>query len=266
MEVSEFDKIISRITDRGRTPKIEDYFTFKDLYSMNREQLKELVLTMFTSFIPGPGSFSTSKELYILLEYLDEFVTINKDKGMNKLLNYVSSLVCLTRFEGYLDRIENLPNGLRYHLERIIGPDPVLPDFDKEGKQVLHMVSMSELQPTLQIATFIAYPLLEGILRRMCDEYVDIDGMVKKEFQVNRKKYCPDCDWNRINNIEDEFRLLEQIADEDLKEIMKVLYKWRIPSMIWEWRCMSLHGELTSNWHSLAIIHVIYLLLLSSKK
>jgi hypothetical protein len=195
-------------------------FTMKEYKSMTSSQLSEVALEMMK--FAGPGSYTLTTELYDLIGILDGTVKIREDPNLEKYFHLTASLIYLTQLEGRLDLGHILPANFAKHLERIIGPDP-------------SWAPMPETQPTLQIATFLAYPLLEGVVRRKLSQFISLEGKVLNEFAVKTRrglgiygprkqktdcivKYHPNKGRKDINRLDDELRLLEQqTASPDLK-------------------------------------------------
>lgn len=205
-----------------------------------------------------------------------------EDENLEKYLHFTASLVCLTRFQGF--QFDEVFRGdfeeLGKHLERIVGLPP-WPDPNKPQQRIAW--KSTDTEPTLQIATFIAYPLLEGVVRRKLSQFISLEGKVLKEFAVNTKRdkrqtngfkpgyqqktkctvrYSPK-ERKKINRIDDELRLLEQEAKNiDLKLMLSDIDESGKLDEIVDWRWQLLHGILSSSWHSITLLLVTYIILL----
>lgn len=100
-----------------------------------------------------------------------------------------------------------------------------------------------------EVLSYLSFPLLEGVLRKVGKSYITYDGVVLVPFQVKNRKYEAN---ERCNNLGDLLRLLEaQIASPDLRQALDDLKKHlqRLdPSkdafdIVYDWRNSSLHGE-----------------------
>jgi hypothetical protein len=259
--------------------------TLKDIESMTPSQLSELTLKYIMK--ASPGSYTLSSELFDLIDHLDRTVQIAEDSSLEKYLHLAASLVLLTEFQGRVDFNVLLPaesNRLARHLERIVGPA-----LFKDGKPQRIYADSLMTEPSLQIATFLAYPLLEGVIRRKLSEFISLEGKVAKPFQIlggkrEKKKthgeglfkpgYQPKISCARIeydptkrkeiNRIDDELRLLKQeTKSSNLKAKLSYLDENRgLFDEIQDWRWQLSHGVLTASWHSLALLLLTYLILL----
>jgi hypothetical protein len=127
-----------------------------------------------------------------------------------------------------------------------------------------------ETEPSLQMATFLAYPLLEGVIRRKLRQFISAGGIVQKEFHVLKtngqvKKYKPK---DRINDLNHELRLLQnETSCVSLKVKLTYLNENAFLFQdIRNWRWQLLHGALTVgwtvSWHSLTLLLLTYVILL----
>jgi hypothetical protein len=230
-------------------------FTTKDYETMSPSQLSKVVLEMtkFTSV----GSYWLRSDIFDLVNYLDRTVSIREDKTLEKYLHMTASLVCLAQFQGFpFDKVfpEEFER-LRKHLERVIGPSTINDGFLR--------IFSNETEPSIQIATFLAYPLLEGIVRRKLSRFIAPDGTVLCEFKVieGKKTYRRG---ERVSSLHHELQLLErETLSFSLKAILTDNNKIQpLFEEIREYRNMLLHGELTASWHSLTLLLLTYLILL----
>ena len=223
-------------------------FTVEDYESMSPGQLSQVALEMVK--FTGAGSYMLGIDLFNFIDCLDksEKVSIPEDKNLEKYLHMTASLVCLTWLQGRINFNDILPPIFGRHLNRIIGQEP------------LHVPSM-ETEPSLQIATFLAYPLLEGIVRRKLSKFISPDGTVLREFEVPGRPYKPN---SRISNLQHELQLLgKETSSLALKAKLSHVNKYDPPFPEKQnWRNMLLHGELTANWHGLTILLLTYMILL----
>lgn len=102
----------------------------------------------------------------------------------------------------------------------------------------------------------LSFPLLEGITRRKCSEFVTIDGSIKKAFSLsNGTSYSPGKGGrNWISSLRDELLLLhEKVASPELQDCMEE-FKRKVSQfhndgqqdgyqLIYDWRNEALHGE-----------------------
>lgn len=118
-----------------------------------------------------------------------------------------------------------------------------------------------ETGPSLQIATFLAYPLLEGVVRRKLPKFISPDGTVLCEFEVPGRRYRQN---DKISSLHDALQLLEnETSSLTLKAKLSHVNKYSpLFSEKQNWRNMLLHGELTASWHGLTILLLIYMILL----
>jgi hypothetical protein len=266
MEESSFDALLKRlqthpvIWDRD-SPK----FTLQDLQKMSDAQLSKLAFEMIKW--TGAGRISTSSELFDLINHLDETVKIPEDPHLENYLHLTASLVCLTQFHWPAQDVVSIPERLVRHLERIIGSYPL-----KGIEQGKLYIDFDKAMPSLQIATFLAYPLLEGVIRRKLSQFLSLGGKVLREFQVP----CRNKPYKRgslINNLDHELQLLEiESTSPSLKaKLSKLSYLWNKNAKssqqveVWtihEWRWRLLHGLLPSSWHSLTLLLLTCIILL----
>jgi len=245
MNETSFEKLLKKLG--GIRDRRERFFTWEDLESMTSSQLSKLTLEMMR--FTGLGTYSLLPELFDLIEYLDKTVSIPEDPNLEKYLHMTASLVCLTQFEGSeFDMV--LPVRLAKHLERIIGPDPF-------------KVPSMEMQPSLQIATFLAYPLLEGVIRRKLPNFMSPKGQVLREFQVPGRTYKPG---ERISNLYHELQIIEkESTSPSLKAKLSCINELQpLFQEIRKWRNSLLHGELTASWHSITLFLLTCLILLEA--
>lgn len=102
-----------------------------------------------------------------------------------------------------------------------------------------------------EITSYLSFPLLEGILKKRCSEFVEYDGLVKKEFTIPRGKrpYVPGSKINSLAVL--LFLYFHEVANEFEKKYFPIAtnhLQTFIPEkhafwMIYEWRNESLHGQ-----------------------
>lgn len=251
MDESRFKALLQRL--QGIWDTNSRYFTSKDLETLTRSQLNKLTLTMLHRCGIGPGSYFLPPEFFYLIDYLDKNASIPEDQHLERALHLTASLLCLTHFQG-CPFSSILPSELHTcarHLESIIGPP----------RDTVHS---DEWDPCVQIATFLAYPVLEGVIRRKLCEYISPDGRVLCEFHVSGREKPYEKD-RRISSLEHELQLLEQkTTNLSLKSILSDLRSWQPFNQVYYWRNKLLHGELTLNWHSISILLITYLILLNN--
>ncbi len=121
--------------------------------------------------------------------------------------------------------------------------------FSKDFDWCLHRL----LSSRLFVLKFLAYPLLESLLKVHCSNFVQPDGMVMMQFLVQRsdgtnRGYNPG---DQCSSMRDLFVLLEQSAARaELSELLQRLknhFQRLDPStpfvdLLYEWRNATLHG------------------------
>lgn len=127
------------------------------------------------------------------------------------------------------------------------------------------------------ILSYISFPLLEGILKKFCNEYVLLSGKVIRNFKVVRgsgynKLYK---NGESINSIQDLLLLVIQIVGdihlvEDLNIILEhiaMLDKENTNDpckIIYNWRNSSLHGETSYSTIGGTILNIVIIIILHS--
>ena len=100
-----------------------------------------------------------------------------------------------------------------------------------------------------EVLSYLSFPLLEGVLRKVAKTFITYDGVVLAPFQGKNRKYEAN---DRCSNLGDLLRLLEaQIAGPDLSQALDDLKKHLqilVPGkdafdIVVDWRNSSLHGE-----------------------
>lgn len=226
----------------------------EDYESMSPSQLSEVSLEMIK--FTGVGSYILRDDLFDLIDYLDKAVPIPEDKSLEKYLRMTASLVCLAQFQGRINFHAVLATEyerLARHLERIIGT------LSREVRNL-------ETEPSLQIATFLAYPLLEGVVKRKLPKFLSPKGIVREKFEIftlEGKMRTYKCG-SRISDLYDELRLLEkETTSSTLKSRLSYVNKIQpLFEEIRKFRNMLLHGELTACWHSITLLLLTYIILL----
>lgn len=109
------------------------------------------------------------------------------------------------------------------------------------------------------LAVFVGFPLLEGVLRRRCESFVQDDGIVASGFTVvygdhSRKprQYKPG---QRCSNLGDLLYLLrDNVAGDDLREDLQMLCDYyygtrgeHLFDAVFYWRNGALHGSSSTN-------------------
>lgn len=104
------------------------------------------------------------------------------------------------------------------------------------------------------ILAYLGFPLLEGLVKKVCSKYVDYSGLVINAFDVPKdagkvNKYKPG---NRCSSLRDlMFLLYQQVADADLgsrlDEFGRMLTNLDTSNhpfdLLYSWRNQSLHGQ-----------------------
>jgi hypothetical protein len=241
-----FQEILDRITKPVGIYE-DRFYTEEDVKNMTNSQLCEISLEMMERYT-GPGSYWLRTELFILIDYLDEIISFPEDPNLEKNLHLTASLVCLAWMQNF--DFSSMPRRAAKHLERVI------------GKHLIQTPSM-EFDPSLQIATFLAYPLLEGVIRRKLSRLISSEGVVLIDPQLVRTNGKLYKQGSRMNNLDDELRLLERETHSAfLKRKLQYLREHSGHLEIHKWRCPLLHGELTASWHGLSLLLLTYAILL----
>lgn len=127
------------------------------------------------------------------------------------------------------------------------------------------------------ILSYISFPLLEGILKKFCNEYVLLSGKVIKDFKVVRgsgyNKFYRNGE--SINSIQDLLLLAIQIVGdihlvEDLNIILEHIARLDKGNtndpckIIYNWRNSSLHGETNYSTIGGTILNIAIIIILHS--
>ncbi|WP_155631932.1 hypothetical protein [Burkholderia cepacia] len=109
------------------------------------------------------------------------------------------------------------------------------------------------LQFKTNIGSYLSFPLLEGILKKRCCDYVDYSGGVRKDFSVPGRSKCRNyVTGGRISSVGDLLHLyFDAVANEFERKyfgiIMDHLNSFSEDehpfSMVYRWRNQTLHGE-----------------------
>ena len=127
------------------------------------------------------------------------------------------------------------------------------------------------------VLPFLAFPLLEAVVRRACKEFVGLDGVVIEPFSALGRSYKPG---KRCSNVGHLLRLLvERVATEPLREnlITLLLHVEGLSravrhshdgqdgyDVIFEWRNSSLHGETSLSTIGGTVLNLALLIALDS--
>lgn len=121
---------------------------------------------------------------------------------------------------------------------------------------------------------YLAFPLLEGACKKLCSDYISMDGNVLQSFEVpNRKdgvkKYDPNV-WNRkqCSSLRDLLfltsRLYSTIELENVKQHIKELEGGSDAfDTIYKWRNQSLHGTTSFQTIGGTLLNLVLLLLIN---
>lgn len=122
---------------------------------------------------------------------------------------------------------------------------------------------------------YLSFPLLEAITKKVCEQYVEMDGSVKQSFQVGDKererKYKPNGSFRekQCSSLRDLLILFyDQVADPGLRIEMtkfrnhlQMLCEDKDPfELIYQWRNQSLHGSTSFQTIGGAILNLILLI------
>jgi hypothetical protein len=108
-------------------------------------------------------------------------------------------------------------------------------------------------------AVWAGFAYLEGLCRRICNEFVDTSGTVKKEFIVCGKKYGIG---GRISNLYHILSLTHNKIREDTRKILDKFFIDYNPKQIFAWRNDSLHGTEDKSTALIVLYCLISILLL----
>ncbi|MBL5919819.1 hypothetical protein I7V28_01550 [Lelliottia amnigena] len=118
--------------------------------------------------------------------------------------------------------------------------------------------------------SYLAMPLLEGVAKSFCAEFVAMNGDVKKPFKKLKGEYYKEN--KRCSSIGDLLLLVEEIADSDLKQdiirLNGIVESYNPGYMAYEtirdWRNSSLHGS--QSYRTIAGITLNYSLVIIMNK
>lgn len=130
---------------------------------------------------------------------------------------------------------------------------------------------------TFLILSHISFPLLEGILKMHCHEYVSMSGKVMKKFKIEKKPNPRTYNQGKIiSSIEDLIHLLiQKVADKKLKGQIKQILQHieniqeeekKGEKIIYDWRNSSLHGNISYQTIGGIILNISILIMLNSMK
>lgn len=128
------------------------------------------------------------------------------------------------------------------------------------------------------VSTYLSFPLLEGLLKKECSSYVDMNGQVKQAFTVPQEKgsnrtYAMNS--KACSSMADLLWLVHNNADEDLRgdldEIGNHLRELEPScrygfSVLYRWRNASLHGQTLHTTIGGTVLNLAMLIALASFK
>jgi hypothetical protein len=113
------------------------------------------------------------------------------------------------------------------------------------------LLSIMHYQPMFP-AVWAGFAYLEGVCRRICREYIDDDGGIKKAFRANGRQYRTVLGNRRaprgskgktkISSLEDILVLTRRQVSPTTKTILKKFFKDYSEGAIYSWRNDCLHG------------------------
>lgn len=105
-----------------------------------------------------------------------------------------------------------------------LGSAPVSQQIWEENKQIRQLVSPHAERAILRshrAATQLSYPLLEGLLRRLCSDFVDLDGLIKDNKSI-LKLNGEEQKGGRANNVGDLLHHYEKrVAGREIASSLK---------------------------------------------
>ena len=120
---------------------------------------------------------------------------------------------------------------------------------EPRNRNILTLSQNEMASDSLRSVSYLSFPLLEGILRKICNNFVDYSGKVKKQFNGHSRKYKIG---SRCNSIEDMMYLYQnEIIGDSTKLDCLLQYVHDLSSdgeqhafkTIYIWRNSSLHGD-----------------------
>lgn len=127
------------------------------------------------------------------------------------------------------------------------------------------------------VLAYLTFPLLEAILKRACNQYIDFDGTVKHQFsvlnrQANQKTYDPNGRLNQCSSLRDLLFLhYNSIASGDLRAKLDEVRAHFTEldnntdpyDLIYSWRNQSLHGSANFQTIGGVLLNLIFLISIS---
>lgn len=160
--------------------------------------------------------------------------------------------------------IQAIVHAVKAHGHRVEHPNRNDYDFSMEGviefaearnaameKVALPSTIDQYLQVKSHVVSYLSFPLLEGVLKKRCSEYVGLDGEVRKEFSISPVK-DPIRQGKQVSSLAVLlFLYFELVANEFEKKYfslivdhLKTFSTEKHPFwMIFDWRNQLLHGQ-----------------------
>ena len=132
------------------------------------------------------------------------------------------------------------------------------PAMDKEAWQEAMRKKYVEAEPNARqmvsnntsVLAYLSFPLLEGLTKLRCSDYVDLDGQCVQAFSICGTQYDPIQRPNRVNNLEHLLWLLQdEVADTDERSALEAIRSaiahaeaMDAYTCIFRWRNSQAHG------------------------
>lgn len=150
------------------------------------------------------------------------------------------------------------------------GPHPEQAAWDRKGHES-HTIYRAK-----HIAAYLSFPLLEGLIKSVCSDYIEMDGSIKQGQKI-KQYYGGYNDGNYCNRLRDLLtHLEEEYADLQLRSNLKDLRNYvgdfydcnpnKVYKLIDNWRNTSLHGENAPDAEYGTILNLICLIIWSEFK
>jgi hypothetical protein len=132
------------------------------------------------------------------------------------------------------------------------------PSMDKDALKEMMRKKIDEGEPNARemlsnktsILAYLSFPLLEGMTKLRCSDYVNLDGTVRQSFTVDDTPYGATKGKKRVNSLHDLMRLLhDYVADADEKQVLDSIRDSICQAtgtdayrQIYDWRNSHAHG------------------------
>jgi len=225
--------------DRGR---LVDFINYKDLSDQDLLFVCKILAKTITT---GTGTFHVRRDHFGFIRYMAQ--------------NPRQNLTDIDREHLYMQFVNSV---LLLETAPFIPPEEH-PELPSQIHNIIHPIA--ELQSTF--ASFVAFPLLEAISRRM-SSLLTANGRtterLDRTIRGTKIHYSQD---RRVSNLQHTLLLMELDLKPDLRRILEELdSEMNLYSRIWDMRCTQLHGAHLRSSESLLIVFLLYLIYLSESK